>query len=163
MSLRLRPVLGEDLASSAIALFSAGYYSHVDVITEKGELLGAREDSIGGKSPGVQVRPFGYEKVKRADVYELTTAREQDAQFWAFAYKQLGKPYDKPGIWGFVFGRDWHEPGSWFCSELIAAACEAAGIVHTLVFPPNKVTPAELIEVWTALGAVKIDYPKDTS
>ena len=39
-----------------------------------------------------------------------------------FAKSQIGKPYDFSGIFGFVTNRDWQEPDSWFCSELVAAA-----------------------------------------
>jgi uncharacterized protein YycO len=155
---KLRFVLGSDLASSAIALFSAGYFSHVDAIVPTASglaLLGSRNDEVGGKPAGVQIRPFGYAPVKRSLVLSVTATAEQETAWLKFLTAQIGKPYDKPAIWAFAFGRDWREPDSWFCSELQAAALESCGIVKSLVFPPNKVTPAELAQIVSALGATE--------
>jgi uncharacterized protein YycO len=151
--MKLRFVLGNDWTSSAIALFSAGYFSHVDAVVPTG-LLGSRSDAIGGKPPGVQVRPFGYERVKRSLILTIpATCPDQEFAWLKWLGSQIGKPYDSPAIWAFAFGRNWREPDSWFCSELQAAALEQCGIVRSLVFPPNKVTPAELAQIVSALGA----------
>jgi hypothetical protein len=159
--IQFRFVLGRDLASSAIALFSAGYFSHVDAVMLDGTLLGARADTIGGRPPGVQVRPNGYETIKRAVTFSLAVEPTQELNFYAFLGAQVGKPYDKTAIWAFVLGRDWTEPDSWFCSELLAAAVIAAGILRPLYFPPNKVTPAAFANILSELGA--LTYEEKTS
>jgi hypothetical protein len=153
---KLRFVLGRDWTSSAIGWFSGGYFSHVDAIvpTQVGVgLLGSRMDVVGGQQPGVRIRPYPYESVRRQLVLSLPASPQQEKDWLAFLTAQLGKPYDKPAIWGFAFGRDWRQPDSWFCSELQAAALEVCWIVKGLVFPPNKVTPAELAQIFDALGA----------
>lgn len=159
MSIKIRCVLGPDLASSLIGWFSAGYFSHVDAVLPDGTLLGARADSIPeGMPPGVQIRPAGYEKVVRATVFTLLgTTTFEEANFYGFLKAQIGKPYDKPAILGFVFGRNWAQPDSWFCSELIAAALIASGIIRPLYFPPNKVTPAALANILTEAGATYVN------
>lgn len=153
MSVKLQFVLGPGISSAAIAWFSAGSFSHVDAILVSGNLLGARSDAIGGQDPGVQIRPAGYEKWKRRVVMSLPTTPAQDAKFQNFLIAQLGKPYDSSAIWGFVAGRDWRSANSWYCAELAAAALEIAGICPLLYSPVNKITPAALATVMSALGA----------
>ena len=54
-------------------------------------------------------------------------------QFCDFLLSQEGKPYDLTGIFGFVADRNWDEPDSWFCSELVAAALSKCGYFQ---YPP---------------------------
>lgn len=151
--IRLQFVLGYGLSSQAIAWFSAGHFSHVDAILPDGRLLGARSDAIGGRPPGVQIRLPDYEKWKERVVMMLPSTPDQERSFLGFLDKQLGKPYDSTAIWGFATGRDWRNPDDWFCSELLTAALEIAGVCPTLYTPSNKVTPAALAMVMSALGA----------
>ena len=144
---------GSGASSDLIAWFGGGSWSHVDFVMPDGRLLGIREDNIGGGS-GVRIRPADYEKPKRSEVLTLNCTDTQYERYTAFLELQLGKPYDKPGIFGFITGRDWHDPLSWFCSELQAGAAEAAYVVPPhLAFPVWKVTPNDLALVWSALGA----------
>ena len=122
--IRLQFVLGRGICSAAIAWFSAGTFSHVDAVLPDGYLLGARSDRIGGKAPGVQIRPPGYEKWKSRVVMTLAVDRDTEAAFLRFLNAQIDKPYDSTAIWGFATGRDWRNPDEWFCSELQTAALE---------------------------------------
>jgi len=62
----------------------------------------------------------------------------------AFMRQQEGKPYDVPGILGFVFRRPMGaSQDRWFCSELVFAAYEHAGI-SLLRSPAYKVKPCDL-------------------
>lgn len=61
-----------------------------------------------------------------------------------WARTQIGKPYDWSGIVGLVARRDWHNPGRWFCSELVAAAFEQAGRPLLNVQQLDRVTPRDL-------------------
>ncbi len=153
MKLRWQFVLGTGLSSRAIAWFSAGHFSHVDALDSDGNCLGARSDQIGLVPPGVQVRAPAYETWRQRVVISLEVHPDRYRSFWVFLQKQLGKPYDSTAIWGFASGRDWRDPDSWFCSELQTAALEVAGVIPDLYTPRNKVTPAALATVLSAVGA----------
>jgi hypothetical protein len=118
-----------------------------------GTLLGARSDAVGGAEPGVRVRPPNYETWKERVVLKLPVRPAQERRFYDFLNVQIGKPYDKTAILGFVAGRDWREQDSWICSELQAAALEEADICPKLYAPVSKITPAALATVLSALGA----------
>lgn len=150
--IRLQFVRGPDLASGAIAWFSAGPYSHVDAVDHRGNLWGARSDSVGGAPAGVQMRPANYADWPIKTVLTLATTLTQENAFWTFLNRQVGKPYDHSAIWGFAAGRDWRAPDSWFCSELQARALEVSGVSPQLLSPVSKITPVSLALVVTALG-----------
>lgn len=152
--IRLQFVMGPGISSSLIAWFSAGNFSHVDVVMSDGKLLGARSDEIGGAPPGVQIRDPFYEHWAKRVVMSIPSRAEQEFQFRNFLLQQIGKPYDKTAILGFATGRDWRAEDSWFCSELAAAALEEGGIFHDLYSPVNKITPAALALAFSAAGAV---------
>ena len=152
--IRLQFVLGSGLPSKAIAWFSAGSFSHVDAVLSDGSLLGARSDSIAGMHPGVQIRSPGYEHWAKRVVFTLPTGADVESRYIAFLRAQLGKAYDHTAIWGFAAGRDWREADSWFCSELLAAALEQSGALPVLYVPANKITPATLATVLSAVGAI---------
>jgi hypothetical protein len=151
--IKLQFVLGAGLSSRAIAWFSAGHFSHVDAVLPDGRLLGARSDVICHIPPGVQIRPAFYEKWKERVVMCLNVSPEKEKAFTLFLKQQLFKPYDSTAIWGFLAGRDWRDDRKWFCSELQTAALEIAGISPELYTPRNKVTPAALATVMSAIGA----------
>ncbi len=155
--LRFQFVLGRGLSSQAIAWFSAGHFSHVDCVLPSGELLGARSDRIGHVAAGVQIRPPFYERWKERVVIAVRgISYAQEQKFYQFLYAQLGKPYDSTAIWGFVSGRDWRAQDSWFCSELQTAALEAIEFLPLLYTPRNKVTPAALATVLSAVGGMVV-------
>lgn len=139
--------------SNLIAWFSAGTFSHVDTVLPNGALLGARNDCIGGKPPGVQIRPPYYMNAATKVRMWLNTTPEQEAVYYDFLNAQLGKPYDKIAIIGFAVDRDWRDPSDWFCSELVAAALEYCKVCPRLYTPANKITPVGLASIMSALGA----------
>lgn len=93
-------------------------YSHVDLVVDKDRYFGAL--LMGG----VCHHSHHYEV---EDYFELVlpVAGEEafqlqlDIRRWILA--QDGKKYDFSGIFGFAAHRDWQEPDSWFCSEIMAA------------------------------------------
>lgn len=149
----LQFVMGGGISSKAIAWFSSGVFSHVDCVLPNGTLLGARSDAVGGAPPGVQIRPPGYETWKLRYKMSLKVDPRKEDNFYTFLHKQIGKPYDKTAIWGFASGRDWRENDSWFCSELQSAGLEDAGVLPMLYSPTNKITPAALALVMSAVGS----------
>lgn len=158
-----------DIASDAIAWFSQGALSHVDAIIKNGyALLGARSDTSNWCKPpnpwawikpGVRERPPGYAKFALRVVFTIPCTAEQLSRWNTFLRLQIGKPYDKEAIWGFVFDRNWREQDSWICSELQAAALEHAGIVPPLYLAANKITPVALALAVSALpGVTHVTY-----
>lgn len=144
MKLTLRFVLGAAWTSRAIAVFSAGHLSHVDVKMPSGKLLGARSDNVGG-GDGVLERPDPYEQVAKVAYFEIDVTDDRATTFYRFLYAQLGKRYDHLAIFAFIINRNWHDDDAWYCSELVAAALEAAGVLtNRLYLTSNKITPVVL-------------------
>jgi hypothetical protein len=150
--IRLQFVCEAALSSQAIAWFSAGHFSHVDAVLPGGQLLGARDDSVGGQPPGVHVRPPNYVGWSRRVVMTVPASPAQSNAFYAFLHKQIGKAYDRAAIWACAFNRDWREPDSWICSELQSAAGEYAGILPRLYLAANKITPVACALAFSAVG-----------
>jgi hypothetical protein len=148
-----------DLPSRAIEYVSFGPFSHagfwnVPGWADDGFVYDSREDVIGGASPGVQYRDAEYLNIyPRMVLFEFDSDFEHESRLVYFLREQEGLPYDKPAIFGFACDRDWREPDSWFCSELVAAALEYAGMIPRLYAPANKITPVALSIAMSAAGA----------
>lgn len=140
--------------SKAIRWFTAGTVSHVDAVLPSGRLLGSRADKVGGANRGVHIRAADYEPFNPRVLFRVETEQEKVSSYWDFLFGQLGKPYDKPAILGFGFGRNWREDDSWFCSELIARALEVSHVLPELFAPANKITPQNLATALSASGAL---------
>ncbi len=156
-SIRLQFVLGADVPSRAIAWFTQGHYSHVDAVAADDYLLGARINRVGGQPPGVQFRPPAYARWRRRTVMQIACTSSQRNAYWDFLRGQIGKPYDRAAIWGFVFDRDWREPDSWICSELQAAAAEHSLILPKLFVPCARIAPVPLAVILSAVGGAVIE------
>jgi len=137
-----------------IAWFSQGHLSHVDAILPDGNLLGSRTEVCKGIKQGVHVRPFDYLRGATKKVVRMTIpcTDTQKGDFYTFLYSQIGKPYDRSAILGFIVNRNWRDTNSWYCMELIAAALEKAGIVPDLYLAANKITPVAGALVVSAIG-----------
>lgn len=166
--IRWQFVAENDIGSRAISWFSAGHLSHVDCVVDgdwhnglEGCLLGARDDHVGGQLPGVRFRPPNYARFTRRVIMEIRCTPVQKHSFIRFMGDQLEKPYDEEAILAFLFNRDWRKPDSWICSELQAAACEAAGIVPALYLAANKITPVACALALSAAGAVHLPHTQE--
>jgi hypothetical protein len=126
--------------SHVIRVMCHSPFSHVDVVLPEG-LLGASDPG------GVAVRPVDYEPFKVRQRAVITTPKA-DAII-ARIKSQLGKPFDAHALTAFLatdIPRAWADPGSWFCSELIAWALEAEGFwPYRLIIPKNRISPADLL------------------
>jgi uncharacterized protein YycO len=136
--IRLRFVSHPGIFSSLVRYAQFGFpQTHCEALGSEGGVIGS------WYSGGVQIKPVGYDAgaFSHEMLINLEATAAQQAAFYGFLTSQLGKPYDALAIVAFAAGRDWQEPDSWFCSELIAAAMVEAGL-----FPPllaataNKVT-----------------------
>ncbi|MDE2104650.1 MAG: hypothetical protein KGL39_45865 [Patescibacteria group bacterium] len=147
----LQFVLGSSFSSRAIAWFGQGTggFSHVDAVLPSGELLGARNDAVGGKPPGIWIRPAFYEHWVSRCVVELPVAAPEAALWEKWLRLMVGSPYDQGAILGFIFGQKWHEPGHWICSALQTGALKHIGMLHTLPVNESQVTPDTLLMMVT--------------
>lgn len=102
-----------------IRLLTFSKWSHVDLVTDRGTLIGATIPS-GVIEYSVNHRLSGSSNYEYRDI-------ECDERIVDFVRAQLGKPYDWKGIAGLEFNRHWQDDDAWFCSELIGAGAVAAG------------------------------------
>ena len=133
-------------SSELIEWFSQGVVSHVDAVLPNGWLVGARDDEVGGKPSGVQVRPPGYATWSRIVRVTLAASDFMVKSFYDLVLGEVGKPYDETAIATFAAGREWRDADAWFCSELQGAMLERCGyFASPLATPANKLTPAGLL------------------
>jgi uncharacterized protein YycO len=95
---------------------------------------------LGALSEGVCITaPKASDKISHFTVPGLDMEAAVSA-----ARTQLGKPYDWGAIVGIALHRDWRAPDKWFCSELVAWACEQAGTKLLRFDNLDRVTPGQL-------------------
>jgi hypothetical protein len=148
--IRIRFVTGNDFISNAIRIGERdGWATHTEAFVD-GAWVGAHIDG------GVEARPPGYDRatLTRELIVDLETSPATAEAFEMFLAEQIGKPYDTTAVIGLGFGRNWREPDSWFCSELIAAALEACGYLPKLSAPDNHISPRDLLLVLSGRVAI---------
>lgn len=134
--------------ATKIALY--GFWAtHAEALMPDGRLLGARF------SGGVQARAHDYDAGKFDQELFLTikTTEAQEAAFYDFLRAQVGKKYDWRAIVSFFGSRDWQEPDSWFCSELMAAGLSACGFFpQHMAVKFDRITPRDLLLLASTLA-----------
>ena len=125
------------LGSRLIRLGTWSKYSHCDVFTEDGSIIGA----VPFK--GV----IEYDPTERlTDRHEVRIVNNVDAvQVVSALRSQVGRAYDWSGVISIPIHRDWHSRDKWFCSELIAWAVERTGI-QIIRKQSNRITPQDLLD-----------------
>ena len=156
--IRLLFVQGTDFGAEAIQWYGHGAkFSHVESILSDGSVLGSRSDEVGGAPPGVQIRTYGYWGDEKTLQIDLPCSDEITSAYYDFLHSQLGKPYDKVGIAGFIVGRDWQEDDCWFCSELVSAGLVKSGYFN---YKPssssNKIAPSDLILMLSVIVPIEL-------
>jgi uncharacterized protein YycO len=101
---------------------------------------------LGAREMGVKIRPWGTNNPIRDIFASVECSDEQAEAVYKFLYDQIGKPYNWLGILGFVIRKDFPSKNRWFCSELVIAAFEAAGIHLIAVKQVDRVTPEMILE-----------------
>jgi uncharacterized protein YycO len=126
-----------DPISAAIRFSTRSCVSHAEFVDP------ATGSTFGARCTGVKWRSAhasrSYTRVLRFSAASVDKAFE-----WALT--QAGKSYDFSAIGGIALDRDWRDSRRWFCSELIAAAFEAAG--SPLLNPSAnvwRITPRDLL------------------
>ena len=140
-------------SSGLIRRLSHSEFSHVDFIVPEGLLGVSGKDNALLDPGGVVVRaheawPYlGKPKIATIKCSDTVAKAAIDA-----CRSQVGKPFDNSALWGFLNDqakeplRDWRDPESWFCSELIAWSLEKAGLFsYPLAVAKNRVTPADVL------------------
>ena len=149
-------VCASGLSALAIARWGVAEpeFSHVDIVLPDGSYLGARDDAIGGKPPGVQIRPPGYEKwIKQATVkLPCDWGALQTANDWALG--EVGKKYDEDAILGIILGQRWHKKGAWICSAFAGTYGHKLAFLKDLFLPAQQTAPNMLFAMCGAAGAV---------
>jgi hypothetical protein len=129
-------------------------FSHVDLVLDNGDLLGSSDSPkspvVQGNPRGVAVRPDNYMVFKRRARCVIQTMTAPAIR--AFMIEQIGKPFDREAVRIRYFlsdrfdDRDWDTDDAWFCSELVAKACERGGLFpYKLVGIKNRITPSDLL------------------
>lgn len=129
---------GESWHGAFIRWYTWSWAAHAGIRLSNGYIIDATP------SRGVSHhRTISGSKVKEYDVLGLTP--EIEKRVFKFLQDQLGKPYDWSAIGGMAVRRDWHDPNKWFCSELVAAAFEAACYPLLHAEGMDRVTPRDLM------------------
>lgn len=137
------------LGSVSIRLVTWSLYSHVDLIINPAQVIGATAFK------GVAVEPIEHRLAlaSKAVVVDVPVLSAADVEH--FAYAQLGKPYDWSGVIGIGLHRNWQEDDSWSCAELVAAALRYGGANLFDDAYHHRVTPQHLLMLNYAKERVK--------
>lgn len=116
-------------------------YSHVELLIPGKGFLGAHFPS------GVRIRDFNYDPGCNFQFADVQVPDDVYGRVFEFAYEQIDKPYDWGACLGIAFHRDWHNPCSWECAELVAGMFEAASYpILNPEKPLNRVTPGHIYD-----------------
>ena len=129
-------------------------FSHVDIVTPAGLLLGARDNACGGMPPGVWIRPPGYEKWVREVTVTFDVAGTKYQEAFSWAESQIGAKYDEDAIFGFILGQQLHTKGRWICSVLAGNFLRCADVIKSHPDNLQGVSPNTLFAMSLAVGGV---------
>ena len=126
--------------------------THMEAVLPDGRHLGSWYTS------GVEIRAPDYDRgaFVQEQYFTVPATAAEDEVFYAFLLAQKGKPYDWRSIAAFFLPvyrhRDWLEPDSWFCSELIGAAFLKCGkLPEHLAVSANRFTVRDAVILTTML------------
>ncbi|MBW4089875.1 MAG: hypothetical protein HIU82_02030 [Proteobacteria bacterium] len=128
---------GEGVTGALIRWYTWSWAAHAGFVLDDGTILDATP------ALGVANHPKVAGGVVRRFAVKCPSGVAEDAVAWA--RRQVGDPYDWSAIYGMAWRRDWHRPGKWFCSELVARAFEVAGCPLLCSAQMDRVTPRDLL------------------
>lgn len=111
-------------------------WSHVAIIDG--------EEAIEATWPKVRAVPLAEVIATHSSHIMVDLPCRDPAAVIAAARSQIGKPYDLTALFGLALRRDWQEPDSWFCSELVAWSFDKGG---SPLFRPDalhRITPQHI-------------------
>lgn len=128
---------GRGAVSALIRWQTRSVYSHAAILMPDGRIVEAWQGA------GVRTTTLSdWQGIDRFAVPSLTDAQWRAAS--TFALRQVGQGYDYAGVARFLSRRDTPENGRWFCSELVFAAIQHAGLNLLERIPPAEVSPGHL-------------------
>lgn len=137
------------LQDAVIRWATRGQYSHVELIAGPAQLGNVAEClSASGRDGGVRAKRI----YLRPEAWHLVEMPEVSDELATYILARIGARYDYLGILlcqVLALGR--HDPGRWFCSEIIA---EALGIPQ-----PQRISPQGLFDL-LAWHQPKTEAPK---
>ena len=136
-------------SSLLIRLVTWSNFSHVDIVLDGGQIIGAEAGK--GVSKGSFERQV--RKASKAVTVEIPVLDLQAAL--AFAKSQKGKPYDWLGVAGIGLRRNWQEPSKWSCAEFVAASLAKGGYNPFDAKFHHRITPQDLFMLNFAKASLK--------
>lgn len=132
---------GPGIVSRLIRWQTRSAYSHAAIVMPCGNVIESREGK--GVRQLTKLEPTAKERIDLFTV-EVTETQLQDIAW--FLNEQLGKKYDWTMVARFVTRRQESRSSSekWFCSELVFAAFQQAGIDLLRATEPWEVSPGLL-------------------
>lgn len=143
-------------ASGVIRRLTHSPFSHIDIVIPNEGLLGASGPDKKINDPGgVLIRsfsPWPYMCPPITATIETTDVVVRNTI--AFARSQLFKPFDDKALYHFLRdrgglhnkGRDWRDPSSWFCSELVIRSFEVGGLFsYSLAVTKDVISPNDTL------------------
>lgn len=140
--MRIALYRGKGIVSRLILWQSRGKFSHAAVVMADDSVIESRE--FKGVQKRAHFKPVeGQETVK---IFDVSTTLTQEGMIMDFLNKQLGKSYDYLSILRFITREDTNRytTNTWFCSELVFAAFQHAGINLLARIEPWAVSPGQL-------------------
>lgn len=145
---------GTGWISRLIKAFTRSRVSHVGVIleiNEHGRIMVMESTTLHGNKKGVQINRLSRRiQHYKGDVWWLPLSHQvreaaDMAAFWHFLWDQDGKKYDtwqaiKSALPSFIHREHFDKI---FCSELVAGAAEAAGMIPKI--NASEATPADVV------------------
>jgi uncharacterized protein YycO len=137
-SITIRFVATTGFVAWAIRRVTWGVVNHVELVLDDGRVLGAYTGE------GISVHP--YWEANKEYRYSIPCSQSQHDAIMAYAYSQLGKPYDFLDILGFLFHRDWRRENRWTCAEFVTACFEIGGmpLLNAPLNVVNRISPRDL-------------------
>lgn len=124
------------LISFFIRLFIFSRWSHCAIELSNGTIL----DTTMRTGVRVTSKEDFLKEYPDQTIIEVFLFYESIAE--TFALTQVGKPYDWTALVSLVLQRDWQEPDSWFCSELVEATLSNGG-AKRFRDEVNRITPQQ--------------------
>jgi uncharacterized protein YycO len=132
---------GSTVMSRLIQWQTRSAYSHASMVLPDGLHIEAHETRGVQAFPRLTVAPG-----EVVDLFTVAVTKKQADKIAEFAREQLGKRYDWLMVLRFVTRRQEARAttGKWFCSELVYAACQQAGVELLRNTEPWEVSPGLL-------------------
>lgn len=131
---------GKSFISRLIRWFTWSEYSHAAWVCRDGSVFEAWSGGVRHAASLAEAHDAG----TPVDLFVLDLTDDQRRDAEAFLLAQVGMKYDWLGLCGFLTRRAMDEHDAWFCSELVTAGLNAAGVYPLLRVPACKVPPCLL-------------------